>query len=85
MLSSRPPSRNVLIFCDGCQRFSRMKSATRSLNRITTSNSPCPEWTPKLSLSRFSNENFFGRLKVAPVSFTDLIRAGTKVRRSLRK
>ena len=37
------------------------------------------------SRKRFSSENFCGRGKVFPVGFISLMRAGTKVRMSLRK
>ena len=39
----------------------------------------------KLPRSRFSSENFFGGLNVLPVGFMSLMRAGVKVRMSLRK
>ena len=34
---------------------------------MTTSNSPWPDWTPKLPRRRFSSENFWRRSKVLPV------------------
>ena len=37
-----------------------------------------PEWTPKLPCSRSSMLNFFGRLKVSPVSSTFTDSEGTR-------